>query len=335
MLHVFIDLLTFPNLCAGIFLLISAAIGGIGFLSFMTPWISRKRSELLEDEHAYGTKEVIPTMLKANVEDRPRFTEPSLYLSIVVPAMNEEERLPGMLDECLEYCESRKVQDNDFTYEVVVVDDGSRDKTALIASDYGKRFGTVKAIKLPQNRGKGGAVRVGVLHSAGKLVLFADADGATKFSDIEKLEHEMTRSSGGSVDPTFPGIVVGSRAHLEEEASATRSVFRTLLMHGFHVLVYAFTVRTIRDTQCGFKLFTRAAAARLFPVLHVERWAFDVELLYLAEKWKMSIKEVSVVWEEKEGSKIVPVWSWLQMGRDLLLIWFRYTVGIWTDNEHF
>ncbi|KAK6023682.1 RNA polymerase Rpb3/Rpb11 dimerization domain protein, partial [Ostertagia ostertagi] len=121
-------------------------------------------------------------------------------------------------------------------------------------------------------------------------------------------------------------------AHLEAEATATRSLFRNFLMHGFHWLVYLFSSRTVRDTQCGFKLFTRAAAARVFPVLHVERWAFDVELIYLCELWMIPIVEISVTWHEVEGSKIVPVISWLQMGRDLILIWFRYRFGIWTDT---
>ncbi|KAK6017190.1 hypothetical protein OSTOST_17323 [Ostertagia ostertagi] len=169
------------------------------------------------------------------------------------------------------------------------------------------------------------------MHCGGKLILFADADGATKFSDIEKLEKGLMRISRG-LDETFPVVAVGSRAHLEAEATATRSLFRNFLMHGFHWLVYLFSSRTVRDTQCGFKLFTRAAAARVFPVLHVERWAFDVELIYLCELWMIPIVEISVTWHEVEGSKIVPVISWLQMGRDLILIWFRYRFGIWTDT---
>lgn len=100
-------------------------------------------------------------------------------------------------------------------------------------------------------------------------------------------------------------------------------------MLGFHLLVWLFTVRTVRDTQCGFKMFTRAAAVKLFTNMHIERWAFDVELLYLAEKFHIPIFEVAVRWHEVDGSKITPFWSWLQMGRDLLLIWFRYLVGIW------
>lgn len=117
-------------------------------------------------------------------------------------------------------------------------------------------------------------------------------------------------------------MVCGSRAHLEKEAIATRSLFRTVLMHGFHFLVYIFTVRGIRDTQCGFKLFTRAAARKSFGNLHIERWyleslnypasgliaipiccrAFDVELLCIAQSLKIPIAEVAVNWTEIEGT---------------------------------
>lgn len=101
-------------------------------------------------------------------------------------------------------------------------------------------------------------------------------------------------------------------------------------MHGFHLLVWLFAVRRIRDTQCGFKLFTRSSARTLFALMHVERWAFDVEILFLAQHFKMPITEISVKWTEVDGSKVTPIWSWLQMGRDLFLIWFRYAIGAWS-----
>lgn len=124
-------------------------------------------------------------------------------------------------------------------------------------------------------------------------------------------------------------ISIGSRAHLEDEAIATRSIFRTILMYGFHFLVWLFAVRGIRDTQCGFKLFTRKTAYVCFESLHVERWAFDVELLYIAQTLKIPITEVAVIWTEIDGSKVTPVLSWIQMGLDLGLIWLRYTIGAW------
>ncbi|XP_023218680.1 dolichyl-phosphate beta-glucosyltransferase-like [Centruroides sculpturatus] len=252
---------------------------------------------------------------------------PTLELSVVVPAYNEEKRLIPMLEECLGYLEKRNKQNSNFTYEVIIVDDGSKDKTSNVALEYARKCGInkLRVLTLTKNRGKGGAVRLGMMSTRGKFLLFADADGATKFNDIEKLEESM-KDFGDKTDKI---IAIGSRAHLEKESIAKRSVFRTFLMYGFHFLVWLFGVKGVRDTQCGFKMLTREAAQILFPALHVERWAFDVELLHLAREMKIPISEVAVNWTEIEGSKLVPVLSWLQMGIDLILIWLKYRIGAW------
>ncbi|KAF7638466.1 RPOLD domain-containing protein [Meloidogyne graminicola] len=153
------------------------------------------------------------------------------------------------------------------TFLVIVVDDGSTDATVDIALRYAKQQkqdNPIYVLKLAENIGKGGSVRAGVLCARGRFILFSDADGATLFSDFSKLEKEMITLCNGeeeknkgetSIDWTHPAIVVGSRAHLAEEAIAKRSFLRTMLMLAFHALVWVFTVRTVRDTQCGFKLF--------------------------------------------------------------------------------
>lgn len=106
--------------------------------------------------------------------------------------------------------------------------------------------------------------------SRGRFLLFADADGATKFSDLTNLERSIKKMTND--DHKSDAIAIGSRSHLEEESKAQRSLFRTILMHGFHLLVWLFAVRTIKDTQCGFKLLTRSAARKIFELMHVERW---------------------------------------------------------------
>ncbi|XP_057676714.1 dolichyl-phosphate beta-glucosyltransferase isoform X1 [Corythoichthys intestinalis] len=267
---------------------------------------------------AAGSEELFPSLRDP----------PSVELSVVVPAYNEELRMPVMLDEALEYLESRRKRRASFDYEVIVVDDGSKDKTTQVALRYTEMYGAdkVRVLTLVKNRGKGGAVRMGTLSSRGRLILMADADGATKFADLEKVEEGLRQLSP---KPDNMAVSCGSRAHLEQEALAQRSMFRNFLMRGFHFLVWFLCVRGIRDTQCGFKIFTREAALRIFSSLHVERWAFDVELLYIAQRYKIPVAEVAVNWTEIEGSKLVPFWSWLQMGRDLVFIRLRYLTGAW------
>lgn len=257
----------------------------------------------------------------------------SVHLSVIIPAYNEEQRLPAMLDECLEYLEERAK--SGFTYELIIVSDGSTDKTVDIAQHYAEKHENIRVLALIKNRGKGGAVRLGVLSARGSTILFADADGATKFQDLKKLEESLKNVLGLEYikNPEevskADAIVCGSRAHLEKEETAKRSLFRLFLMHGFHCLVWLWCVRGIRDTQCGFKLLTRESSRKVFHALHVERWAFDVEMLYIAQTLRIPTTEIPVNWTEIEGSKIVPFWSWLQMGKDLFLIWFRYRIGAW------
>ncbi|XP_020379326.1 dolichyl-phosphate beta-glucosyltransferase isoform X3 [Rhincodon typus] len=208
-----------------------------------------------------GRKELFPSI----------HDPPTKELSVIVPSYNEEERLPLMMDETLEYLEQRQKKNSSFSYEVIVVDDGSKDETTKVALNYSKEYGSdkVRVLTLLKNRGKGGAVKMGVLSCRGRYILMADADGATKFADIEKVEAGLKDLQSG---PDNMAISCGSRAHLEKETIAKRSYFRTLLMYGFHFLVWFLCVRGIRDTQCGFKLLTREAALRTFSTLHVDRW---------------------------------------------------------------
>jgi dolichyl-phosphate beta-glucosyltransferase len=136
-------------------------------------------------------------------------------------------------------------------------------------------------LTLHRNNGKGGAVRKGMVRARGRYLLMADADGATKASDLERLLVALR-----GIERDGLGIAVGSRAHLEDadsDAKARRTPLRRFLMWGFHTLITLMLGSSeIADTQCGFKLFTRRSAGLMFPVQHIDRWAFDVELLYLA-----------------------------------------------------
>ncbi|KAF3577446.1 hypothetical protein DY000_02028922, partial [Brassica cretica] len=157
----------------------------------------------------------------------------------------------------------------------------------------------------------------GMMHSRGELLLMLDADGATKVTDLEKLENQIlavAREENSIRDPTSKLVdfrigdvqvsAFGSRAHLEEKAIATRKWYRNFLMKGFHLVVLLAAGSGIRDTQCGFKMFTRAAARRLFTNIHLKRWCFDVELVFLCKRFNIPMLEISVKWSEIPGSKV-------------------------------
>lgn len=243
-------------------------------------------------------------------------------LSVVIPAFNEEDRLPGTLDETLAYLKRRRdKQGPALTYEIIIVDDGSKDNTAAVALGYVKTQGidAVRLLRLPYNCGKGRAVREGMLIARGQICLFMDADGATRVSDMQLLEAALqdaasSKDSTISRDSQAAGVTpaaaptaaaqgsstgllaaaVGSRAHLEQAAVAKRHWLRNFLMHGFHMLVVFVAGSAVKDTQCGFKMFTRHAAALLYSNQRLQRWCFDVELLYLCTKLGIPVKEVQV-----------------------------------------
>jgi dolichyl-phosphate beta-glucosyltransferase len=220
------------------------------------------------------------------------FDDATKSLSIVIPAYNEEDRLPSTLQETLAYLSHRRDrQGPNFTYEVVIVDDGSSDNTAHVAFKYVRKHGfdAVRVLRLPGNRGKGFAVKAGMLCSRGANLLLMDADGATRVSEVEKLESTMkellatgnSHGSGGVLNSSAKststattttttlatasplGFILGSRAHLQESAMAKRTAVRNVLMHGFHALVTLVVGNEIRDTQCGFKLLTIISESKI------------------------------------------------------------------------
>ena len=278
---------------------------------------ARKKGVLASSSTVVYAKKPFPSL----------FDKPTVTLSLIVPAYNEQVRLPVMMDETLDYLEKRCRRDRGFSYEVIVVDDGSRDNTAAVALDYSRKFTTekVRLLKLHENHGKGGAVRKGMMRARGKHLLMVDADGATQIKDLENLEKYAE-----AIKKNDLSLVVGSRHHLMLDAVAQRTALRNALMFGFHFYVSIMCAPGINDTQCGFKLFSRKAAQKLFPSQHIERWAFDVELLYLANKQDIPIAEVGVDWQEISGSKVNLFSSIPQMARDILTIRLCYMFRIWS-----
>lgn len=292
-----------------------------------------------------------------------------------------------MLEEALDHLHSTYSSES---YEILIIDDGSKDKTfdrALqFAKDNENKGGkNIRVVKLAKNRGKGGAVRHGILHSRGQRILFVDADGASRFSDLALLEDAMdemckssatdangsvkesangsnrsaTQSSKSPASTTVKAVAIGSRAHMvtteavvkvsdvarylsrsKQEADdamqliAQRSKLRNLLMRSFHIYLSVLGIRHIADTQCGFKLFSRAIAREIFPNLHVEGWIFDIEILIIASLLDgkpdpVKIREVPIQWREVEGSKMDLIKDSISMAVDLLVIRASYAIGRW------
>lgn len=253
----------------------------------------------------------------------------TIDISVVIPCYNERERLPLMLDEAVPYLEKTYA-----SWEIVLVDDGSRDETGRIALSWAAAHklepGQLRLSTLERNRGKGGAVSHGVMHSRGNLVLFADADGATKFSDLKKLEEALFLFS----EKNKPAVAIGSRAHMvNTDVVVKRTLLRNFLMYGLHALVFIFGLRHIGDTQCGFKLFTRAACAEIFPNMRTERWIFDVEILIRAARLRINVVEVPVSWHEVQGSKVDLARDSILMAIDLVVMRFAFLFHIYKDLD--
>jgi len=229
-------------------------------------------------------------------------------LSIVIPAYNEEQRLPASLGAVSAYLAARPSAPR---VEVLVVDDGSSDATASRAEDAGRRHGLdLRVLRLPRNRGKGFAVRTGCLEAAGRLILVSDADFSTPIYEWEKL-----------ASANVP-VAIGSRAVDESLVKEHQSLARRASGKLFNRFVRLLLVPGIRDTQCGFKLFSREAARAIFSRARVDRFAFDVEALLLARQLGYAIAEVPVLWFNSADSRVTLLGG-AQAYWDLLRIRFR------------
>ncbi|KAK5133207.1 hypothetical protein LTR08_008042 [Meristemomyces frigidus] len=306
-------------------------------------------------------------------EEAFQVTDAECFMSLVVPAYNEEERISEMLEEAVEYLEQQyghhgtrsKSSSNGSLqasgiqgdprrgWEIIIVSDGSRDKTIDTALHFARTHqssktsptpdgarrgpqrtttiapGSIRVVQLEKNRGKGGAVTHGMRHARGTYIVFADADGASKFSDLGKLVTGCEKNKDGE----GRAVGVGSRAHMVgTEAVVKRSILRNSLMRAFHLLIWTLTThRTslIRDTQCGFKLFTRPSLPYIIPYMHSEGWIFDVEMLMLAESADIPMVEVPIGWKEVKGSKLNVIKDSLGMALGLALLRVGRGVGLY------
>ncbi|HVM77040.1 MAG TPA: dolichyl-phosphate beta-glucosyltransferase [Candidatus Paceibacterota bacterium] len=204
------------------------------------------------------------------------------YLSIIIPAYNEAERLPQTLldmDKRLEHVE--------YSYEILVVNDGSKDNTADIARNMAKVVRNLKVIDLKDNQGKGGTVRQGMLLASGKVRLFTDADNSTS---IDQFNIMMPLFKQGY------DVVIGSRAIKGAKLDPAEPIYKQIPGKLGNLFIQMLLLPGIWDTQCGFKAFTEEAAEKIFNVSKITGWGFDVEILSLAKAMGFKIKEIPVHW---------------------------------------
>lgn len=225
------------------------------------------------------------------------------FLSVIIPAFNEQRRLPPTLLDAVDFLDSF-----DKEYEVIVVDDGSRDGTSAVVQKFEKIRSQVRLIRLPKNYGKGHAVRTGVLNAHGQFILFTDADGSTAISEVSRL---LTAIEEGSE------VVIGSRALRSDETEVKALLLRKILGRVFNKIVNTVLLPGIADTQCGFKLFSRKAANFLFSQQQSDGFSFDIELLFLAKKAGLPVSEIAINWENVPGSKVNLVSDSLRMFLDI------------------
>ena len=323
-----------------------------------------------------------------NREEAFQIEDGEVFMSLVVPAYNEEERLTGMLEEAVDYLQqsyghrgtkSKSSSNGNLQargrqgdprrgWEIIIVSDGSTDKTVQTALLFARSHqfsthvtqggpwttslqhgnvpaGSIRVVQLEENRGKGGAVTHGMQHARGTYVVFADADGASKFTDLGKLVAACEKAK----DKRGRAVAIGSRAHMVGTdavvqvnkspcsimirmlTASQRSLLRNTLMRAFHLLIRTLTpakTGQIKDTQCGFKLFTRPSLPYIIPYMHSEGWIFDVEMLMLAESANIPMVEVPIGWKEVIGSKLNVIKDSIGMAVGLAMLRVGWGLGI-------
>jgi len=225
------------------------------------------------------------------------------HLSVVIPCYNEEQRLPRTIEQVERYLDRRG------DYELILVDDGSRDGTRQVMDEAAARHKSVRVEALPRNRGKGRALAEGVKVSRGESVLVTDADLSTPIEELEKLESALAAGAG---------VAIGSRAVKGSRVELAQPIYRVLMGKVFNLIVQVVLLPGIWDTQCGFKLFRGDIAREVFAGLTTDGFGYDPEVLYLAKKKGVRIAEVPVVWRNSAPTKVMPIRSSMDMFRHVV-----------------
>lgn len=235
--------------------------------------------------------------------------------SIVIPAYNESARIGHALHEVL-----RTLDEKQWDAEVIVVNDGSSDKTAAIVESFAARDRRVRLIENPRNCGKGFSVRNGLLHAAGAIVMFTDADLSAPMEEAERLFAAIADGAD---------VAIGSRWLERSRQTIHQPLYRQIFGRCFNFVTRMVMRLPFADTQCGFKAFRRAAAQTVFQLQRIERWGFDPEILFIALKRGYTVREVPVTWGHDERSRISYLRDGLKMLEELIYVRWNSLIGVY------
>lgn len=227
------------------------------------------------------------------------------FISVVIPAYDEAFRLPKTIKRIQEY-----LKDKDISFEIIVVDDGSKDQTVSVAKDF-LNGSSHLVLTNERNRGKGYCVKKGMLAASGKYVLFSDADLSTPIEEIERMIPHLENGYD---------IVIGSRAISDSNVKRETWWYREIMGRAYNLLGQLILFPGIQDSQCGFKCFRHDVARDLFSQQKLEGFSFDGEILFLARRQGYQIKEIPVNWFRDSGSKVKLVKDSIRMFFDLIKV---------------
>jgi len=239
--------------------------------------------------------------------------EKKIRLSVIIPAYNEEKRLPKTLEEINDY-----LQKQPYGSEIIVVSVGSKDKTVEVAQNFSDKVRKVEIINMPQTEGKGFSVKQGMLKAKGEYRVFTDADNSTPLDQVEKMWPEFEKGYD---------VVIGSRDMKDSDIAVPQPFFRRFLGNGFNIIVQVILgLYGIWDTQCGFKGFSAKSAEEIFSRSEIKYFGFDPEILVLANKYGYKIKEVPIRWLNDTESK-VKMSATIKMFMEVLTIRKNFILG--------
>lgn len=237
-----------------------------------------------------------------------------MFLSIIIPVFNEKEIIINTLKTIINFLVKKE-----YPYELIIVDDASTDDTVKIIQDFLKTNSQpIILLKNNINRGKGYAVRKGVLVSRGEYILFTDADLSTPIEELDKLLFFIKNGYD---------IVIGSRGLKQSQLIRRQVWYREKMGKIFNLLVRILILKGIKDTQCGFKIFKTEVAKKIFLKTKINRFAFDVEVLFIAKKFNYKIKEVAITWKNRYASKVHIIKDSIIMLMDILRIFIYNLLG--------